>query len=791
MIPIRVRCVIQTEWVCHALLWALLAPSISFSAAPVYSFKPAGKDGGGGQSAIAVDPFVPGRAISGADISGFHVTYNHGRRWTPINIPAEGASLAQPLFSERKHFKVAAVRFSKITPGRVYACVGDGGASGGFLMSDNAGATWMARSSAPQFSGGNASAPLPTNGHPRSVGNLIALDASQSNEIIYVGTYKQGVMRSTNSGGNWATITIPGFTKAAAKDHPYIRGIAISDTDPQTVYAGVYDLDNDGVNESVFKITNARTATTAELIQAPFPRAEELVVINGVLYVAANNAGVYKYDGTTWTSLYKDADSIFYSIDGYWDNATSQAVIYAGTSDHARSVAGSSYLHYSMIRTKDSGANWTCLTADESKIKLNRPMGDASGDIWWHSVTRKDLGALMGGNTYVACQTVIDPTDRKRLYVAGRAGTWRSDDVLTPNNPDWYPAMRYMNVTINRGVAVDPNRPNRAYCLDVDWTFLYSTDNLDHVMMKEPSSGGGQEYTVVVDSTSNPADPSPVYLGRGTGLYYHPNPAGSGSWSDNLLSGKGNVMGVGVKKTAAGTVVLAAATGTGIWRKVGAGTAGSFGAAPVFSGNNVMKNLSGATEKVVFSWGGGDSQMVYFTDRDNGVFRSLDGGLNWLKINGPGTAWNGSGNLRKYCGYVAVDPTNDANCFVTNTGGVWFTSNANATGQPSFSKVTIPGMGNASPSSVVYDDEGNVYIYVLAKGASPAKIFFKATGDTVWANIAKDDIFKSQAALAFQMVVGPGPDHRIYLSCYGTGLTVGSKPSAESRALRGMESYNY
>jgi len=741
------------------------------ASAPSYQFAPSGHDGGGGQSAIAADPFTAGRIISGGDIWGFVRSLDFGRDFVSINVPESGN-----IFYEERNTKVAAVKFSTITPNRVYAGVGRMGTGGGFVVSENGGDTWVMRSTKPQFAGSNTDAPLLAQGHPRSVGNLIALDASSgSNEIIYVGTYKQGLMRSSDQGKNWDTITFPGTAT------PYIRGIAMSDTDPSTIYVALWDMDGDTDKESVYVVNNAPTATQAAVLAAPFSKAEELVVCHGVLYIAAHNSGVYTYTSADgFKPSYTDAGaSLFYSIDGYWDDATQKAIVYAGTST-AKNVAGSSYLNYSVIRTKDSGASWKCLTADESKLHKNMKMGDENGDIWWHSVN--DASAILGGNSFVACQTLVDPLDHKRVYVCGRAGLWRTDDALTTDNPSWYPCMRHVNATVDNAVLADPNNVNRVYLTDYDWTFLYSTDKASHMTQKAMSLGGGEEWGMAVDSTTNPGSPSAVYLGRGNALGYNANPPSS-AWQNTNLPATGNVMGCAVKKTAEGTVVLAAVEGSGIWRKVGAGTSGNWGSAPVYNANNVMKTSN--TKQVVFSWGAGASQLVYLHDRNQGVFRSRDDGKTWEKITPPsGSTWLVSGRNASYSGTVTIDPTNESNCYITGTDGVFFSSNA-ADPTPTFTKISITGMGTATPGWAVYDDEGSIYINCCITASAPPKLFFKPAGGSTWTNIATDSNFLSQCTVPRQMSVGPGPDHMIYLAGGFSGICVGSKQtSAETGAVK-------
>lgn len=733
---------------------------------PTYTFSPSGHDGGGGLSAIAADPFTPGGLIAGGDIWGLYRSSDHGRDWTPSSAadPADTNSH----FSIPGKLKNACVRFSERTQGRVYAGHGESGRFGGFSRSDNGGETWIMTSTTPQFSGANTNLPLDDKGHPRSVGNLIAVDpnfadADGGGEFIYAGTYKKSVMRSHNGGVSWTAIALPGLGASAS----YIRGVARDDLNFSTIYACTWDTDGDSKTESVYKIANARTASSGVNLNAPFLKAEEVVVIHGVLYVAANTSGVWKYDGANWTQLYTDTKpSLFYSIDGYWDSASSQAVIYAGTAT-AKSAGNS--LYYSVMRSTNSGASWTCITKDSTELHTNMKVGDASGNIWWHS---DELRHIIGGSTFVACQTLVDPFNRNTLYVCGRGGMWRTDNALAAS-PSWYAAVRHMNGSANRGVAVDPNHPMRGYTIDMDWTFQYTTNGFDTIKRQGISSGGQEEFCVEVDSTSNPSAVSPVYVGRDGALAYNANPASS-AWVDTKmnLQGSQNVLGCSIKRTAAGTVVLAAVEGSGIWRKIGGGANGSWGGGPVYTADNILKGLHADNQKGVFSWGGGNSQMVYFTDRENGVFRSMDAGVTWSKIAGPGA---GSGGSTKYSGSVAVDPTDERNCYVTQTSGVWFSGNANAP-TPTFTKITLSGGG--TPGWADYDDQGNIYINTLITDTKQPKLFFKARGGSQWHNIGTDNVFRAQNGFVSQMVVGPGANPVIYL--VGNGVSIGRKQVTET-----------
>ncbi|MCX7015825.1 MAG: hypothetical protein NTW86_25275, partial [Candidatus Sumerlaeota bacterium] len=468
-----------------------------------------------------------------------------------------------------------------------------------------------------------------------------------------------------------------------------------------------------------------------------------------------------------WHSLYTDSGATqWYSIDGVWDSASSQAILFAGSTYTAK-AAGT--LNWSVARSQDSGATWACITSDTGKIHTNMLMGDATGDIWW--LSELFMADVIGGLDYVAGQVVLDPLDttHNTLYVAGRSGAWRCDDAVSAASPTWYAAMRHLNGTGNMALGVDPNFPGRTCCTDVDWTFLYSTDGLSHMRQKTIPMGGQGEYCIAVDSTTNPSAYGPVYVGRDTALAYNTDPA-TQSWVNTNLSVSTGVYGCSVKKTTAGTVVLAAVGESGVWRKIGAEASGSWGTNPILSSDSCMQGLNAANQNVYFSWGAGASEMVYFTDKENGVWRSMDSGATWTLITPPTGGWTSSGGNLKYSGAVAVDPTDDQNCYVTQTNGVFFSNNANATPLPSFTKIAIPGMG--VPGSAAYDGAGNIFINSLISASSKPKMFFKANGDSTWYDIV-GDVFISQCPVTFQMVIGPGPDYPIYVGgkqgiCVGT-----------------------
>jgi len=254
--PVRGLCIVLFGVMLASQAWAVQPPT--------YTFAPSGKDGGGCMVSVAPDPFIPGRVICGGDSWPFHLTTNYGRLMIPICVRDPGDK--DGLFDSANDMGAAATRFSRKTTNLVYSATGEISGGGGFLLSTNAGSTWMRVSTPAKFVGDNDAPPLVTQGHPRSVGNMIALDPSSGpNEIIYVGTYSNGVIRSTSGGTAWTAITIPALTP------PYVRGLAMDDLDPTVVYVACYNASNG--NDSVYVISNAPSASNAILVsQPPFPR---------------------------------------------------------------------------------------------------------------------------------------------------------------------------------------------------------------------------------------------------------------------------------------------------------------------------------------------------------------------------------------------------------------------------------------------------------------------------------------------------------------------------------------
>lgn len=147
---------------------------------------------------LAVDPRRPSTvyASAGAGSQSIYKTVDGGGRWRGSGPPGL-----------RDHYYGHPIVVDRRTPGTIYA-----GGSRGLFASANEGRTW--------------SRVL------RSGVNAIALDPVRAN-VLYVGTWRGGVLKSVDGGQTWSASRLDGRVRG-------ISAIAIARTPRRTIYAGTY-----------------------------------------------------------------------------------------------------------------------------------------------------------------------------------------------------------------------------------------------------------------------------------------------------------------------------------------------------------------------------------------------------------------------------------------------------------------------------------------------------------------------------------------------------------------------
>lgn len=162
-----------------------------------------------------------------------------------------------------------------------------------------------------------------TSGQLTATGRItgIAIDPRDAN-VIYVSTAGGGAWKTINGGKTWR----PLFDAAAANPIPMFAGaIAISQSNPNVIYLGTGEANNSFdsyYGTGVYKSTDAGVTWTRVLGPVgpnsnPLDgRAVSKIVVDpvspDVIYVAASdlaqgslsgNAGIWRYNGTSWTNL--------------------------------------------------------------------------------------------------------------------------------------------------------------------------------------------------------------------------------------------------------------------------------------------------------------------------------------------------------------------------------------------------------------------------------------------------------------------------------------------------------
>ena len=131
-------------------------------------------------------------------------------------------------------------------------------------------------------------------GDHRYSGENIAVDPKNS-DTVYIGTYKDGLWKSTDGGTSWKNISdIP---KGETTPGGGVRILYFDESG--TLYAAV-------CGDGVYKSTDGESfVKLGESPKVPIRITSD----NGVLYVSAssrrtaNTGGLYKYDGSTWTDI--------------------------------------------------------------------------------------------------------------------------------------------------------------------------------------------------------------------------------------------------------------------------------------------------------------------------------------------------------------------------------------------------------------------------------------------------------------------------------------------------------
>jgi photosystem II stability/assembly factor-like uncharacterized protein len=648
--------------------------------------------GGGFICDIAVAPSSPNIVYTASDLGGMYKSTNYGDNWTIIN---------KGLVTDAD-FAVCSIAIDPQNADVVY--IGSGliwgdptGNYGGIFKTVNGGADWELVTRKVKFS---------AMGTYDVEGRLIAVDPTNGN-IVYAGSHRDGIFKSTDGGANWSLIGLAG---------KYISSVVVDPTNTDTIYvssqiAEAYPFTKipPKVTPGIYKSTDGgntwQTLTTDYnvydlTIDAQNPQ---------ILYVAAFNQGVFKSTdgGGSWTSKTPAADVNYVSIAA---SPTNPQIVYA---------KGNSVNQ--VYKTTNGGTSWQKITSN-----LN--------DKGWYFGSSKFAGSDSG--------ITVDPTDPKRVYVGDDHGLWRSDN----GGSSWNVKPYGLETSCAQASAINPQAPNEIYSLYADIGLHKSVDS--GATWTRISALEGNAWAIAIDASVSPIT---VYVGTGKwsgstagGKIYKSTNNGS-TWtalgtSNGLTDSR--IRSIAIDPTNPSIIYSGHTNGT-IYKSCNKGTSWERKSSGIPSGN-ILEVLTIAINPSC-------PNTLYAVVRDKGIYKSTNGGDSWSESNhGIGTTdlWD-----------VAIDPNSPNTVYaVATSSGIFRSTNAGADWNNVHSN--YDGLSLAIDSNSVIYAGGKAYW-----SSSTVPGLYRSTNGTTWTRI--DD---GRFSIGIDSIeIDPTNNNRLYISSRGNG----------------------
>ena len=671
---------------------------------------------GGYSNYIRFHPTDPNRVLLVTDVGGIHLSTDGGTTWLPRSRAVSDL--------------VSSVVWSPTRPNVAYALTGAGTVgTGGVMMSSDGGVSWTMVSTTPTGFANNTptSDGLP-NPHPRSTGQLLAVDAPGG--FLYAGTYEQGLMRSRldadGKPGSWTTVAL-----APVNGRPYfIRGIALDDVDRSVVYAATYPSTSGAGTGKVYRVSAAGSAApvSEELIGGP-SAAEEIRVLGGHLYGAANDsagAGVGAFrladartapPATPWRRIAAGPSATtvkYYGLEIYKVGTTTTLWV---TSDKAWRPNDTTPWKF-MWR----GTSTDDFATDGAWAALPRDNGDTPNDIAGPNNPPQPFWTINGAtygwpgidSGYTASGISVSPTDPNTLIMAGQVSPWRTKD----NGETWYPVPTGIDLLVQSRVTTDPAESATVALGTVDFRGFTSADGLQTsryigLALKQAGlpGGAGESWSVAFDQAAGGPN-RPVYFGTGDRgvnqfgeVWMDPDPSTpSSGWTklmDQTTSGGRRPIGLAVVRDPAAPdvpVTLAVLQNGQMLRKIGSDP----GTAWVPTGFTSPIVGNSWPQAVEFAWKPGMTK-IYVYDRVSGLWRSDDYGFSWTRLYAsPDRSTNKQG-------YIAVDPANENIVYVSTSAGLSVITNAGTALADAASLTPIAEQGG-TPGPIAVGADGRIYL---------------------------------------------------------------------------------
>ena len=407
------------------LLFCLFQPKSAFSQAYTWNNVPV--PGGGFVAGLVYSRAVSGLIYARTDIGGFYRWDSATSRWIPLTDMYG--------INQVTYFGGESIAPDPVNTNNVYAAAGmyEGSGNGVILSSTNQGNTWTINS-----------IPVPMGGNEdgRQAGERLAVDPNL-NSILYFGSRRNGLWKSTNSAASWSQVT--SFPTNGDAGYGISYEIFLPGGNPgtgaETIFVGV-DSMNAG-NSSLYRSTNAG-ASWAVVPGGPTnmisPHAS--LGTDGNLWVAYDSGG-YGPGGITTGQIWKLNTSTL-----AWTNVTPAIGPPAGNGGYGDVSVDAENAQHAIASTLDwwggpdkvfqtvnGGASWTVI-ANITEGWNAGPFSvyNDNGAIWTLGCGTEAGGTGWAGN----CK--IDPFNSNNAFYTsggepGGGGIWFSGNINAAAQP--------------------------------------------------------------------------------------------------------------------------------------------------------------------------------------------------------------------------------------------------------------------------------------------------------------------------------------------------------------------
>ncbi|NOK58070.1 MAG: hypothetical protein GFH27_549287n374 [Chloroflexi bacterium AL-W] len=379
------------------LIWSLLFVQTNTQATyaaditETYTWKTLKIGGGGFVTGLVVHPRTSGVIYARTDVGGAYRWDESSRTWSQILLSNR---VPNPT---KNDYRVESIGISPSNSQTIYVAAGedssDSSGSGRILKSTDRGNTWTDSGQRWWMQG---------NGDFRTGGERIAVDPANGG-IVYFGSRKQGLWRSTDGAGSWSQINTSQVPVGSNEGNPAGVKFVVFDPSNGTVDGRTRRMYTGVAGAGVYRSDDAGATWTQTLATEQIPYDAE-VASDGTVYVGitpkSGTGSIQKYspETNTWSNISPASQN-------YWELAVDP-------DNPQRVFAGPGGVKdNNFYRTTDGGTTW-----DTLDIAISSP------DIPWIEATNEE--------EYMSSASLtLDPHVNDRLWFPQGIGIWNTTDI--------------------------------------------------------------------------------------------------------------------------------------------------------------------------------------------------------------------------------------------------------------------------------------------------------------------------------------------------------------------------